>query len=136
MLYDRRTESGGISVKLENALEVETVRTAFEEHAAYLMDMGNDSSISDYQKEAIRTWSGRQKQEYRASNRHPLMDRLRYFAEVTDERVDELLDERDNPHRIEDSSRRYDMGIRAAHLVNSLELYAGMEEEWSEVLGE
>lgn len=136
MLYDRNTETAGILIKLENELEVETVRMAFQEHAAHLMDMGNDSSISDYQKEAIRTWEGRQKQNYRAGSHRQLVDRLRYFADATDERMEELLDESDNPHRAEDLARRYSLGIQAAQLIDSIELRADMDEEWSEVLGD
>jgi hypothetical protein len=135
MLYDQYPDGGGVDIDFEDANEVETVRSAFEEYTEHLLSLGNDASVSDYQKWVIRDWEGPE-QHYRAGNHKQLADRLRYFFETTEERVGEIQAEGDNPDRITDSARRYELGHNAARLLESIELRAAIDAEWSEVIGE
>lgn len=133
MLLDRNPETSGVIIDFETETEVAAVRSAFEEHAAHLISLGNESSVTDYQKDVINEWEGPNRR-YRGSNHRLMTERLSYFVEVTEERVEEILAEADNPDRIADSARRYSLGHAAAGLLESIGLQASMEEDWSEIL--
>jgi formate dehydrogenase maturation protein FdhE len=56
MKYNPNAASG-VEVIFERQIDVQTVREAFRENAERLKSLGNDSSISDYQK-WVAQWTG------------------------------------------------------------------------------
>lgn len=135
MLYDQYPGGPGIAIDFQGEREVETVRFAFEEHALHLISLGNESSVSDYQREVIERWEGSQKR-YRGNSHKSVTEKLRFLYEATERRVDEILAESGNPDRIVDSARRYELGQNALHLLESIELQASMGAELDSLLEE
>lgn len=127
MLFHKH--SPGIEIEFETEAEVETVRSSYEEYMARLLTLGNDGSISQHDKDVVARWDG-PKRSFRGSGHTRLADKLRDFYEATDERVEAILDEPENGDRIADAARRYELGINAAHLLESIELHASMDVEW------
>lgn len=118
----------GIKVTFDDGSEVETVRLAYKEGVVRKLSVGNDSSISQHEEEVIDRWTGASKAMYRGSQRL-LTGRLRDFHEATEERVDELLTEHDNPNRTGEAARRYELGARAFELLERIDFRASMDED-------
>ena len=81
MNYRPNSPKGGIEANFVGS-EVKTVRRAFEENAERLISLGNDSSISEYQK-WVMGWTGTN-QTYRGASSSQLVEPLRYFTEATE----------------------------------------------------
>ena len=112
IIYNPNSPRGGIEATFVGPEEVEAVREAFSENAERLVALGNDSSVSEYQKWVAR-WTG-SSQTYKGPTYDQLAEPLRYFVEATEEKVDEVLDNSSRETRIEAAAKRYELGYYAA----------------------
>jgi hypothetical protein len=128
-MYYNQSPHNGINIEFEG-IEVETVREVYKERIAYLISVGNDSSVSDYQK-GIAKWQGTE-QNYYAATSEPLVEVLKYFSDATAERVDEILDVIGNSDRFVAAAKRYELGQNASHLLLGIEVQSALDAEWKE----
>lgn len=116
---------GGVEAKFEGIDEVEAVRAAFGSEVERLESLGNDSSISEYQRWVSR-WAS-SPQTYRAPNLDQLTDPLRHFVEATEEQVDEILDSRKHDERIQAAARRYQHGYTVELILGEIDQHQNGE---------
>jgi hypothetical protein len=119
MQYNAHTHNGGIEATFEGPEEVETVREAFSENAQRLISLGNDSSVSGYQK-WVAEWTG-SVQTYKGAHYDQLAEPLRYFVEATEEKADEVLDTHPSATRIQAAAKRYELGYYASMILQEMD---------------
>jgi hypothetical protein len=108
----------GVELQFEG-VEVDAVRKAFGENIERLQNLGNDGSISSWDR-WIANWSSNA-QSLTLHNRDLLMDPLRYFVEATEEKVDEQLDASPAVNRFERAAKRYELGWHAGQILAKFE---------------
>ena len=106
------TEAGNRPLAGDFFAGYQRMAEAFSENAERLVALGNDSSVSEYQKWVAR-WTG-SSQTYKGPTYDQLAEPLRYFVEATEEKVDEVLDNSSRETRIEAAAKRYELGYYAA----------------------
>ncbi len=129
MLYEQLNGGHSIKATFQDDLEVDAVSAAFLEHNDYVVERGN--TPTGHQKK-VAMWSG-SPHSYEGPNARPLIEKLTYFVEQTDEVVDDLLDNVANPDRIEVAGRRMQLGDIAGHLLESLDIQIGLDAELDDV---
>jgi hypothetical protein len=132
MIFER--PSPGVKIIFENEREVRTVHAAYVEYATRMISLGNDGSVSAHEKDVINKWEDRPTSYFRGGSHRSVAEKLFDFHEATEERVDEILDERDNPDRVFDAAKRYEFGSLALELAESIELQASMDVELENLL--
>jgi hypothetical protein len=98
------------------------------------MRIGNESSVSTYHKD-VAQWDG-VIETYRAHNTNQILENLNFFVDTTDEVVDGILDREPSDDRIYDAGARYRLSHFAGLLIESIEAYASIDEEWREAYGD
>lgn len=119
MQYNPNSPNGGIEATFVGPEEVEAVREAFSENAERLIALGNDSSVSKYQK-WVAKWTG-SSQTYKGPGHDQLAEPLRYFVDATEEKVDEVLDTHSSATRIDAAAKRYELGYYAAMILQEMD---------------
>jgi len=129
MRYNPSVEGGGIEVQFEGRLEVETVSQAFRENAERLCSLGNDSSVSPYQKRVIE-WTG-ESRIYKGPSPSQLLEPMLYFIDMTEEKVDKILDDKklSKAMRIREAGHRYRLAHSAGCIIAAIEADPGRDLE-------
>jgi hypothetical protein len=121
-------------IKFEDKLEVSTVSRAFQEHNAHLRGLGNNLSILAAHIE-VANWRGKNK-VYECGRLDTLIDKLRFFIEVTDDRVDDILVNGGPSARMPAAARRWELGQSAARMLNNILFCASLDREWNAMADE
>jgi hypothetical protein len=117
-MYSPNSLQGHMTAIFEGK-EVEAVSRAFDENNQYLTWIDKETSISAQQRK-IASWTGN-RQIYASLTNDKLVDPLEYFIDVTEDKVDELLETYTPSTRIPAASARYRYAYIAGVILETIQ---------------